>query len=174
MRILNIIANFDLAFSIFFSKKYSSLVPIAKIISHTGNGPFYVFIALIASLISNNGEKFVIIGLASFAIELPIYWLTKNTFRRQRPSDSSSLIHSHITPPDKYSLPSGHAAAAFVMSTLIGYFHPSLLILSLCWATAIAISRVLLGVHFLTDIVLGAALGVASTNLIIKLNPFVA
>ncbi|MEL0611329.1 phosphatase PAP2 family protein, partial [Vibrio echinoideorum] len=78
----------------------------------------------------------------------PIYWLAKYTLKRRRPAELSSLLYSHIVPYDKYSLPSGHSAAAFVMASLIGHFYPSLYPFSVVWATAIAGSRILLGVHF--------------------------
>ena len=131
---------------------------------------FSALIALIALLAdSKSGSDFLIVGLTAFAIELPIYWFAKNTLKRRRPAEFSSLLYSHIVPSDKYSLPSGHAAAAFVMATLIGHFYPSLYLFSLIWATAIAVSRILLGVHFLTDVLIGAALGMACTSLAISL-----
>ncbi|WP_299685612.1 phosphatase PAP2 family protein [uncultured Vibrio sp.] len=172
MRTIEPIVRWDVAFSVFclkhrFSGQHATL---SKAVSHTGDGHLYVLIALIALLgDSKTGSHFFMVGLAAFVIELPIYWLAKNTLKRRRPAEFSSLLHSHIVPSDKYSLPSGHAAAAFVMATLIGHFYPSLYPFSLVWATAIAGSRILLGVHFLTDVLIGAALGMACTSLAIHL-----
>ncbi|KAB0463334.1 phosphatase PAP2 family protein [Vibrio kanaloae] len=171
MRTIEPIVRWDVAFSIFCLKsRYSGQhAALSKAVSHTGDGHLYVFIALIALLADGyTGRQFLMVGLAAFAIELPIYWLAKNTLKRRRPAEFSSLLHSHIVPSDKYSLPSGHAAAAFVMATLIGHFYPSLYLFSLSWAVVIAGSRVLLGVHFLTDILIGAALGIACTSLAIN------
>lgn len=171
MRTIEPIVRWDVAFSVFclknrYSRQHATL---SKAVSHTGDGHLYVLIALVALLAdSNTGRDFLLVGLTAFAIELPIYWLAKNTLKRRRPAEFSSLLHSHIVPSDKYSLPSGHSAAAFVMATLIGHFYPSLYLFSLVWATAIAGSRILLGVHFLTDVLIGAALGIACTSLAIS------
>jgi undecaprenyl-diphosphatase len=111
------------------------------------------------------GVLFLLTGLLAFAIELPIYWLAKNLFKRRRPEEFSHLITSYITPSDRYSLPSGHTAAAFLMATITHHFFPELGELAYIWAGLIAFSRVLLGVHFLTDIVIGAMLGAACAQL---------
>ncbi|MGF1801770.1 phosphatase PAP2 family protein [Vibrio gigantis] len=171
MRTIEPIVRWDVAFSVFcLNNRYGvQQATLSKAVSHTGDGPLYVLIALIALLTdSYAGRDFLLVGLTAFAIELPIYWFAKNTLKRRRPAEFSSLLHSHIVPSDKYSLPSGHSAAAFVMATLIGHFYPSLYLFSLVWATAIAGSRILLGVHFLTDVLIGAALGIACTSLAIS------
>ncbi|CAK1756756.1 undecaprenyl-diphosphatase [Vibrio crassostreae] len=171
MRTIEPIVRWDVAFSVFcLNNRYGGQhATLSKAVSHTGDGHLYVLIALIALLAdSSTGRDFLLVGLTAFAIELPIYWLAKNTLKRRRPAEFSSLLHSHIVPSDKYSLPSGHSAAAFVMATLIGHFYPSLYLFSLVWATAIAGSRILLGVHFLTDVLIGAALGIACTSLAIS------
>ncbi|ARP39308.1 phosphatase PAP2 family protein [Vibrio syngnathi] len=171
MRTIEPIVRWDVAFSVFcLNNRYCGRqATLSKAVSHTGDGHLYVLIALIALLADGyTGREFLMVGLAAFAIELPIYWLAKNTLKRRRPAEFSSLLHSHIVPSDKYSLPSGHSAAAFVMATLIGHFYPSLYLFSLIWAAAIAGSRILLGVHFLTDVLIGAALGIACTSLAIS------
>ncbi|MCG9552252.1 phosphatase PAP2 family protein [Vibrio sp. Isolate31] len=172
MRTIEPIVRWDVAFSVFCLKNRFSgqHATVSKAISHTGDGHLYILIALIALLAdSKTGSDFLIVGLTAFAIELPIYWFAKNTLKRRRPAEFSSLLHSHIVPSDKYSLPSGHAAAAFVMATLIGHFYPNLYLFSLVWAAVIAVSRILLGVHFLTDVLIGAALGMACTSLAVSL-----
>ncbi|GAM67660.1 membrane-associated phospholipid phosphatase [Vibrio sp. JCM 19236] len=60
-------------------------------------------------------------------------------------------------------MPSGHTAAATIMATLICVFFPSLALIAVPWAAMIALSRILLGVHFFSDIVAGVILGVSAT-----------
>jgi len=62
-------------------------------------------------------------------------------------------------PPDKYSFPSGHSITAFAVATSLGLFYPQLLAVLLTAAFLIAASRIILGMHFLTDIVVGALMG---------------
>jgi len=171
MRSIEPIAKMDLAFSLFclqhrFSQPLSRL---SKAISHTGDGHLYALFGLLAFVMGgDNGQLFFMVGLLAFAIELPIYWLIKNIFKRRRPHDCSELVTSYITPSDRYSLPSGHTAAAFLMATLVSVWYVDLSTFAYTWACLIASSRILLGVHFLTDIILGAGLGITSAILAIS------
>ena len=168
MRSIEPIAKVDLAFSLFcLQHKFSYPISrLSKVISRTGDGHLYVLIGLISFLFDGEkGATFLTVGLLAFAIELPIYWTTKNVFKRRRPEDFSELLTSFITPSDRYSLPSGHTAAAFLMASLIGHFYPEYGLFCLFWAFFIATSRVLLGVHFLSDVLLGAVLGFGCTQL---------
>lgn len=167
MRTIQPIVRFDLAVSLFLLQNRFSynFAQVSKAISHTGDGHLYVMIGLSAFIFDDNmGRFFLCTGLLAFAIELPIYWFTKNGFRRKRPIEFSTQLISFITPSDKFSLPSGHTAAAFVMATLLGEFYPDTYLVALIWATLIGTSRILLGVHFLTDVVVGAVLGFASAT----------
>lgn len=171
MRTIEPIVRWDVAFSLFCLKsRYSQqTAQVSKAISHTGDGHLYLLFAIAALFLDEQtGQAFVMVGLAAFAVELPIYWLAKNTIKRRRPADFSSFLHSYIVPSDKYSLPSGHSAAAFVMATVIGHFYPQVYLLSLVWACLIAGSRILLGVHFFTDVLIGASLGIACASLAIN------
>jgi undecaprenyl-diphosphatase len=49
-----------------------------------------------------------------------------------------------------------------MMATLVGYFYPVLLPVFYGWATLVGFSRVVLGVHFPTDTLVGAALGIGT------------
>ncbi|MDR9825225.1 phosphatase PAP2 family protein [Vibrio sp. FNV 38] len=172
MRTMNPIARFDLAFSLFcLQHKFNNQVArLSRAVSHTGDGHLYVVIALVAFLFDQEqGGVFVLCGLLAFLIELPIYWTVKNSFKRRRPPELSEQLISFITPSDRYSLPSGHTAAGFVMATLISYFYPPLAPIALTWAALIGLSRILLGVHFITDVVIGIALGVGCAEIAMNL-----
>ena len=97
----------------------------------------------------------MIFALLAFAAELPLYLLLKNALRRQRPVG----LPVFITPSDRYSLPSGHTAAAFLMATVLAASFPLWAPLLFLWAILVGASRLLLGVHYLSDLVAGALLG---------------
>ncbi|QIZ78923.1 phosphatase PAP2 family protein [Ferrimonas lipolytica] len=132
----------------------------ARLFSLSGDGAGYlVFALLMASFDGVSGRQFLWSGLASFAIELPLYWLLKNGLKRNRPCHAVLGIAAIVQPHDKFSLPSGHSAAAFVFATLLTWYWPPLAPIVYLWAGLVGCSRVILGVHYLGDVVAGAALG---------------
>lgn len=139
---------------------------VCRFISKSGDGPMYAAIGLAGWWFGgSHGQVLFLSGLLAFAIELPIYITLKRFFRRARPSH----LPAFITPSDLYSMPSGHTAAAFLMATILTACYPELSALYWTWASLIGISRVLLGVHFFSDIVAGALLGMASANAALSL-----
>ncbi|WP_434470925.1 phosphatase PAP2 family protein [Aeromonas veronii] len=128
---------------------------VSRLISRTGDGPLY---AVLAALLWWQGEaerELVRLALLAFAIELPLYLLLKNSLKRQRPVG----LPVFITPSDRYSLPSGHTAAAFLIATILAAGFPLWAPLLFGWAALVGASRLLLGVHYLSDLVAGALLG---------------
>ena len=109
------------------------------------------------------GNRFEAIGAAATAAVAGIFLfrLLKNTSRRQRPCEIEPHCWASILPPDKYSFPSGHSITAFAVALSIGLFYPDLLAYLLTVAFLIASSRIILGMHFLSDVVAGSAIGIA-------------
>ena len=129
----------------------------SKGISRTGDGYFYFLIGLLLLCFESEiGPTFFKTCLIGFALQLPVYVLLKRTFKRNRPINLPCFIH----PSDQYSLPSGHSAAAFLMASQLAWFYPICAPFVFTWASCIALSRVLLGVHFVSDVIAGAGLGV--------------
>ena len=138
---------------------------ISRWISRTGDGPFYLIVGLALFICDGfRGELFLTQTLKAFAIELPLYLFLKNYFKRERPKN----LPSFITPSDRYSLPSGHTAAAFLMAEMMSTFYPFMFWISFLWAGCISASRLLLGVHYLTDLLVGAALGFLAAHFILS------
>jgi undecaprenyl-diphosphatase len=64
-----------------------------------------------------------------------------------------------VLPPDQFSFPSGHTMTAFSIALVISYFYPGFEGTLYFLAASIAVSRVVLGMHFLSDVLAGAVLG---------------
>ena len=88
-----------------------------------------------------------------------IFRALKNTSRRRRPCEIEPHCWSSILPPDKYSFPSGHSITAFSVALSVGLFYPYLMAYLLTVAFLIASSRIILGMHFLSDVIVGSAIG---------------
>jgi undecaprenyl-diphosphatase len=87
--------------------------------------------------------------------------LLKHAFARPRPPLVDPAVHPLVTVPHSYSMPSGHATTAFAAALAVGLVHPRLLKPLVALAALVAVSRVWLGVHYLSDVLAGAALGTA-------------
>ena len=93
--------------------------------------------------------------------------LTKAVTRRQRPPENEEDILTVSV--DIYSFPSGHASRAFMLSTfLFMHFHVSVLwkYAVLLWAVSVAASRVLLGRHHVSDVIVGSVLGCMECSIV--------
>ena len=125
-------------------------------------GDGWLWYALGIVLLIYGGERrYVAVGAAAFAAVagICIFRLLKNKSRRQRPCDILPHCWSEILPPDKYSFPSGHSITAFAIAISVGMFYPELQPPLLAAALLIAFSRIVLGMHFLSDVVVGSVIG---------------
>jgi undecaprenyl-diphosphatase len=84
----------------------------------------------------------------------------KRTFRRRRPSVFASHCWTDLLPPDQFSFPSGHTITAFSVAVCLSLYFPALAAGLFFCAVSVAISRVVLGMHFLSDVIAGSIIGV--------------
>ncbi len=85
----------------------------------------------------------------------------KRAVARPRPCDANGHPLALVDLPDPFSFPSGHAAAASAIATTLVLREPIVALLIVPIAVLVSASRVALRVHHVSDVVAGAALGVA-------------
>lgn len=141
---------------------HEPLTKVARMVSKTGDGQLYALIFALLAWQLGFDNSFVQAVLLAFLIERPVYFVLKNGLKRNRPQAALENFRSSIIPSDQFSFPSGHTSAAFMMASLLGYSTPELLIPLYCWATMVGFSRIVLGVHFPTDTLVGALLGIST------------
>lgn len=92
--------------------------------------------------------------LITVAVTSLLTAVAKGLFRRQRPAEKWAIA------TDKYSFPSGHAARAAAVAVTLAFVFPAYLLLFALWALSVALARVALSRHYLTDVVSGLLFGV--------------
>ncbi len=128
--------------------------------TRAGDGWLWYLIGL-AVLIVGGGNRIAAVAAAGSAalIGIGIFIVVKKLSGRKRPCELEPHCWARLLPPDQFSFPSGHTITAFAVAISLAEFYPALLPALLFCALSVATSRILLGMHFLSDVVAGAVLG---------------
>ncbi|QQD20648.1 phosphatase PAP2 family protein [Oceanospirillaceae bacterium ASx5O] len=139
---------------------YAGIRLFFRIISRLGDGVFWYVLALLLPLLLGM-EGLAALGHITVTglICVAVYSQLKNRLVRQRPFISWAAIRAHTAPLDLYSFPSGHTMNAVNFAVLFSVFYPPLLWLVLPFTILVGLSRVILGMHYPTDVLVGAVLG---------------
>lgn len=108
--------------------------------------------------------------LGTALIGLLLYGAIKRLTARPRPCAVCPQLQLSVAPLDKYSFPSGHTLHAVNFSIQLVAYAPELAWLVTPFALLVAASRMVLGLHYLSDVLAGAALGGALAALALQLQ----
>ncbi len=166
MKPLDLIQSVDTSLidKLFSAKRYQQISPFCRRISTMGDGLLYLIIGISSLLINGYDHWYFWALLLAFVIERPSYYVLKNSLKRNRPFKIMA-IKNQITPSDQFSFPSGHTSAAFLFAVISATAIPVLWAPLILWATTVGFSRVVLGVHYPTDILVGALMGIGLAQL---------
>lgn len=129
-------------------------------ISRLGDGA--VWYALMALLVSADGIHGLAVSTqiaATGVVSLALYRLLKGWTRRPRPFAAHGGIRAWIAPLDEFSFPSGHTLHAVAFTVVAVAHYPLLAWVLVPLATSIAVSRVVLGLHYPSDVLAATAIG---------------
>ncbi|MAM59737.1 MAG: phosphatase PAP2 family protein [Salinicola sp.] len=131
-----------------------------RCVSRLGDWPAWAFLALLQPLLHGYQGWLLAIqwGLTASVAAL-LYRLLKTRLCRERPYITFTTIRCTMPPVDRYSFPSGHTLHAVMFTSLTAASSPQLLPVVLPLAGLIAISRVVLGLHYVSDVIVGALIG---------------
>lgn len=143
-----------------------------RLVSRLGDGLFWYGLMLAMPLLYGwHGFsitlKMALIGLGCTLI----YKGLKQTLGRQRPYLSCRQINCQLPPLDYYSFPSGHTLHAVAFCTLVAAYAPELWLLTSIFTCLVALSRVVLGLHYPSDVLAGAVLGYTLASVSLLLFP---
>lgn len=142
------------------SARRSEVRQLFRIVSRLGDG--VIWYTLIAALPLLYGQRGIVPALqmaVTGIFGLLLYRLLKRVFVRERPFITHAAITRVGVPLDRYSFPSGHTLHAVSFTTTAVAQFPELGWVLVPLATLIAMSRVVLGLHYPTDVLAGAGIG---------------
>ena len=152
-----------------FDRQYTQRLRIAEkpgwlrsaavLLAHSGDSWFWLLgLLLVWWFAPGEWSGLALVMIASILILAVVVMGIKFTVRRQRPEGEWGGIYRKTDP---HSFPSGHAARAALLAVLALGLGPVWFgALLLVWAPLVMLARVAMGVHYLSDIVAGALLGV--------------
>jgi undecaprenyl-diphosphatase len=140
--------------------------PLARLlfqaISRLGDGVFWY--ALMLALLLRHGAEaapaVLHMILAGLACTAHYKWVKRRTLR-PRPYESCPGVLLFAAPLDHFSFPSGHTLHAVAFTLVVAAYYPALAWLAVPFTLLVAASRVLLGLHYPSDVVAGALIGAA-------------
>ncbi|MBV8551173.1 MAG: phosphatase PAP2 family protein [Acidobacteriaceae bacterium] len=128
--------------------------------TRAGDGWIWYIAGLLVLLFGGDARLTAIASAGSAAlVGIGIFMSLKKLSGRRRPCEIEPHVWATLLPPDQFSFPSGHTITAFAVAISLSEFYPVILPALLFCALSIAISRILLGMHFLSDVLVGALLG---------------
>ncbi|WP_409070171.1 phosphatase PAP2 family protein [Clostridium sp. FAM 1755] len=167
---MNLIQNMDIYILDFIHKNIANnfLDKIMIFITSIGNlGLIWIAISLLL-LISKKYRKVGVLCIASLLLSSLIgEVLLKNLVQRGRPFTAVEGINLLIKAPKSFSFPSGHTASSFAVATVVGRKIEKFKLPIYILAIAIAFSRLYLYVHYPSDVLVGALIGVISAKIIL-------
>ena len=139
---------------------WPSLRGVFRVASRLGDGVFwYVLMALLPVLFGPEAlaasVHMALVGGAGVAL----YKVLKTRMVRERPFVTHAAISLGTAPLDQYSFPSGHTLHAVAFTLVASAYYPVLAWLLVPFAALVMLSRVVLGLHYPSDVLAGAAIG---------------
>ncbi|WP_372012879.1 phosphatase PAP2 family protein [Pseudoxanthomonas sp. 10H] len=131
-----------------------------SVVSRLGDGVFWY--ALMATLVAFDGRDglaaslhLALTGVAALAL----YRRLKRWTRRPRPFAADGRIRAWVAPLDEFSFPSGHTLHAVAFTVVALAYYPWLAAVLIPFTASVAVSRVVLGLHYPSDVLAATAIG---------------
>ncbi len=141
-----------------------------RLISRLGDGVFW-YTVMLGILLTKGESSFIpVLNMACAGLTGTILykWIKGKTLR-PRPYEIHQDIWLTGRPLDRFSFPSGHTLHAVAFCTVGLFYYPQLMALLLPFTILVGLSRVVLGLHYPTDVLAGATIGGLIASLFIFL-----
>jgi undecaprenyl-diphosphatase len=143
--------------------RYRALLHLFRAVSWLGNGVFWYGLMLALLLAHGVEAALPVAHMATTGLACTLlYRLLKQGTLRPRPFEVHAHIAAGAIPLDRFSFPSGHTLHAVGFSLVAAAYYPELAPLLSAMTVLVAASRMVLGLHYPSDVLAGAAIGAAA------------
>ncbi|WP_298449860.1 phosphatase PAP2 family protein [uncultured Marinobacter sp.] len=140
--------------------KFRPIMRYFQLASRLGDGWFwYALILAIPFLKRETGQGLALMMALTGLTCTLTYKILKRWLIRERPFISFPSISCGTPPLDRYSFPSGHTLHAACFQTILFMTMPKLALATAPFTLSVAASRVVLGLHYPSDVLAGAFIG---------------
>jgi undecaprenyl-diphosphatase len=137
-----------------------------RLISRLGDGVFWYCLMLWLLVEYQAAALLPVFHMAAAGlVGTVLYKWLKHKTHRTRPYNQNQDISCGIAPLDQFSFPSGHTLHAVAFSVVALSYYPSLAWLLLPFTALVAISRLVLGLHYPSDVLAGIVIGATISGL---------
>ena len=146
------------------------LTPVMRVITTLGNGGAFWIVLTLLLLVFKRTRRMGVYCAASMLLTLLVVNLCiKPLAARTRPYELIEGLQILVSRPHDYSFPSGHSANSLTCAWTIFRLAPKKYgVPALVLAVLIALSRLYVGVHYPTDVLAGAAIGVLLSEVALR------
>lgn len=131
-----------------------------RVISRLGNGRFwYAVMVTLPVLHGLNALRISALMMLVGIIGAAVYAVIKRHTQRLRPCEAAAGLIITEPPLDRFSFPSGHTLHALAFTLIVCWYYPVWGWVLWPFAALVAMSRLILGLHYPSDVLVGAAIG---------------
>jgi undecaprenyl-diphosphatase len=145
---------------------------LLRVASRLGDGAFWYVLMLWLLLWRGDQAAPVVLHMAATGLACTaLYKWLKALTARPRPYQVYRTIRCDVPPLDHFSFPSGHTLHAVAFSTILLAYHPGFAWLVLPFSAMVALSRIVLGLHYPSDVLAGVVIGTVVSGLSLAIVP---
>ena len=153
------------------AEKPGLLRTVSMVLAHSGDSWFWGLGLILLYFVTTDAfwKQWAVTQFFWISVLAVVVMAVKFTVRRRRPEGEWGAIYRNTDP---HSFPSGHAARAFLIAVIAAGLGPAWLAVILwIWAPLVALARAAMGVHYLSDVIVGAMVGIVVGVIALWLNP---
>ena len=141
------------------------LIPVSRV----GDGWLWYLVVLCLPWVGDTaGTSAAIRMFCVGAVNIVIYKIIKRWIARARPYHACAAIRACVPSLDEFSFPSGHTLHSVACSVILTAYYPVTAYFVWPFAVLVGISRVMLGLHYPSDVLVGALIG--ATTAVVSFN----